>query len=218
MSRKSRRSFIGLPDAIRFLLPEAEKSFSTGTPDTANNLRVTIRTYSTEGMWGRVTASRNLLVPVVIMTVLVLNAVAAAPSPTKPPFSVVISTEQTEIKSGSAITVKVTLTNTSERVIALEMMDVSPLVAVVRGADGILSPETEYGRILKQKQRERANPNMTGGPRVGFKLEPGEPVVEECVVSNLYDMSRPGQYSIQFERIWHGTGVPSNIIKIKVIP
>lgn len=129
------------------------------------------------------------------------------------PFSFVISAPKTEVKSGSAVAVHATVTNTSDVPIAL---DGTGCVAVVRGADGNLSPETDLGRKLKGKQRERISPGF-GGSRVGEALEPGKSISEECIVSDLYDMTHPGQYSIQLERTWHRGVVPSNTIKVKVI-
>ena len=133
------------------------------------------------------------------------------------PFSFVIRAAEEEIKPGSDVVVEITITNNSDRAIGMESMDISPYVAIVRAANGVLAPETEMGRSLKQKQRERISPNWVGS-RFGVRLQPGEAVHEKCVVSERYDMTAPGRYSIQLERLWGRAGVPSNTVMVAVVP
>ena len=131
------------------------------------------------------------------------------------PFSFVIDAPN-QVQSGSPITVRVTITNTSKATIGLDEMEVSPYIGIVRGADGILTPETEQGRKIKEKQKQRVDPNFVAS-RFASPLGPGKSVTAECVVSKLYDMSVPGKYSIQLERIWGRNVIPSNTITVNVV-
>jgi hypothetical protein len=133
------------------------------------------------------------------------------------PFSLVISASSNELKAGSDVRVKITITNTSTAPIGVEIGDVYPYTVIVRSADGNPSAETERGRKLKQKQRNSMDPGLARS-QVGEGLEPGQAITDECVVSNFYDMTRPGQYSIQLERIWSRRLVPSNTITVRVVP
>ena len=52
-----------------------------------------------------------------------------------------------------------------------------------------LAPETEYGRNLRQNK-------LWFRSRVSVRLQPGDSVKDGVIVSKLYDLSRPGEYSI----------------------
>jgi len=152
-----------------------------------------------------------------LVLAIVFGSVCSPGQQRQVPFSVVIRAPENEIKSGSDIVVDVTITNTSDSAIGLEVMEISPYVAIVREANGLLAPETELGRKLKQRQRDRIDPNWAGS-RIGSGLQPGESVHAKCIVSERYDMNAPGRYSIQVERLWGRSAVPSNTVNVTVIP
>jgi hypothetical protein len=99
----------------------------------------------------------------------------------------------------------------------------------VRDAKGELSLETKYHRALRGKDDNSANPavqDKSGGapatsgrpePRLrfwgsftGFMLKPGESREEDIVVSKLYDLSQPGQYTISASRRLSSLGTDPN--------
>lgn len=158
--------------------------------------------------------TENLVMAIVML--LIGLQIAVAQGVRKPiPFSFSIASAD-EIKAGSQVIVHITTTNTSDSTVGLEVMEVSPYIAIVRGADGILSPETAQGRKIKEKQKNHLDPNFTGG-RQSVHLEPGKSITEECTVSDLYDMSQPGRYTIQLERIWGRNVVPSNTVTVNIV-
>ena len=66
-------------------------------------------------------------------------------------------------------------------------------------------PETDYGRVLHGKPDPSPRPSTSAPPKprlrttmsvVGHLLKPGEAREEDIVVSELYDMSQPGEYTI----------------------
>jgi hypothetical protein len=129
----------------------------------------------------------------------------------------VIRAAEDETRTGSDVVVEITITNSSDRPIGMEAMGISPYVVIVRGGNGVPAPETEMGRSLEQRQRERIAPGWVGN-RFGVTLQPGQAVHEKCVVSEQYVMTVPGRYSIQLERLWGRTAVPSNTVMVAVVP
>ena len=102
------------------------------------------------------------LLGAVVVLMVVAGSVSAVGQQRRIPFSVVVRALESEIKSGSDVIVEITITNTSDAAIGLEGMEISPYVAIVREASGLLAPETELGRKLKQKQRERMDSGLVG--------------------------------------------------------
>ena len=52
---------------------------------------------------------------------------------------------------------------------------------------------------------------------LGYFLEPGETLSTECKVSELYDMTRPGEYFFRVLQVdaWM---VESNTVSVRVVP
>jgi hypothetical protein len=121
-----------------------------------------------------------------------------------------------EVKSGSAVAVQIKIRNTSDTAIGFEPME-APYVVIVRDVHGNPSSDTEKGRKMREKQRELFSP-LNRGSAFLLPLQPGESITHEWTVSDLYDMSRPGSYSIQLQRFWNNRLIPSNTIKVRIIP
>jgi hypothetical protein len=114
------------------------------------------------------------------------------------PFSIAISAPQTVVKRGSQVKVRIKLTNISNR--EIDFFDTNTYcdyAVEVRNPAGNLAPEGEYKRSL-------LCPNETGrvmhGRRKLERLKPKEFLEDEMFVSSLYDMSQPGQYSVEVMR------------------
>jgi len=134
-------------------------------------------------------------------------AQATHPVTEKPKLALSISANPTTVKSGSKITIQIETTNTSGQSIVFrsEPMEYR-YEAVVRDAQGNLVADTEHGREARRPPEQ-----YSGG---GFPLEPGKTTKDELVISDLYDLSRPGKYSVQVRC----RGAKSNTITVTVVP
>ena len=112
------------------------------------------------------------------------------------PLSIVISAPQSVLRVGSEVRLEVTLTNTSSRrMLIQERNSATDYEIDVRDERGTAVPENDYGRKLKEP------PVMPMNSRnFGIYLQPNESTKESIALSDLYDLSRPGKYSIQVER------------------
>ena len=155
-------------------------------------------------------------------TLLVFLALAlASPSPAqtvaanagKPRLSVAISTVEDTSKAGSRIIVDVSLTDTSSGRVLLPSgggEDILPLYTIqVRRKDGAPVPDSQL--VLAQK-RESAKPLPAGifrvdnYSRIMGELQPGQTAKQRVVLNDLYDLSQPGDYVVQAERIEPANG------------
>jgi hypothetical protein len=146
---------------------------------------------------------RNMLVFLLLMSMPcgagLSCAQTAKTSPELPQFSIAISTTNEPRKAGSSIVIEVALTNVSGRTIGLAAeagRDESRWYTVdVRRQDGSI--------VLAAPRRPSSQPLPPGAVKVDVysavmvELRPGETRKEEVVISDLFDMSRPGKYSVQ---------------------
>jgi hypothetical protein len=133
------------------------------------------------------------------------------------PFSITIAAAQTEEKSGSEVRVNLTLKNVSNRNITVELT--SPLcdyTVEVRDRAGKVAPDTELKRV------QNCESGRVKGRDIIGQLKPNESIKDEIPVSQLSDMSQPGEYSVQVLRRaskeFGEVVVKSNTIKITVTP
>jgi len=118
------------------------------------------------------------------------------------------------VKRGSRIMVRVTTTNTSDHEITYHdtSRDCDYSVTVLTGA-GASALETESKRGLVCSSSEL---RITGKDIV-VTLKPGESNDERLELTHLYDMSIPGEYTVNVERTFAGIGrLRSNSTKVKV--
>lgn len=112
------------------------------------------------------------------------------------PLSIAISTPQSALKVGSEVRIEVTLTNTSNRrVLIQERNPATDYQIDVRDERGTAVPETDFGRKLKEPPVIPMNSR-----NFGMYLRPNESTKENIALSDLYDLSHPGQYTIQVSR------------------
>ncbi len=132
---------------------------------------------------------------------------------TQTPFALVISAWPGVVKLGSDINIDIYLLNNSH-----DEIQVNPVVTSyaieVRYGDGSVALLTERGREFR-KQFGRG-----GTPRIG--AAPGELAAAGGIraVNTLYDMTRPGTYTIQVSRVDEASKVvvKSNILTLTVTP
>lgn len=143
------------------------------------------------------------------------------------PFSITISAANNVVKAGSEVRIRLVFKNTSAEHVPYKR---SPGEGVeprgefftdveVRDARGELVSETKYHRALRGKvdtsanratpERSDASPAISERPEprpfmigsfVRTMLKPGEFREEDIVISNLYDLSQPGQYTVSASR------------------
>jgi hypothetical protein len=137
----------------------------------------------------------------------------------QPPFSIKIA--QADIaKSGAEILVEIALTNTADHEISvgkapgnLPQAESEYLVEAF-DSEGQTAPDTDYGRKIKQ------NKIVVSFSRVSATIEPGGSLKDGVILTKLYNLSRPGKYSVQLlrraPRQLGGGLIKSNTITITV--
>ena len=140
---------------------------------------------------------------------------------THDPFSIQIAASEPTSKQGSDVRLEIVLTNTSHEVIELakEVRQASGEINYrfdVRTADGKAVPETDYGRTVKG-----IGPSVIVSSTMFHPVKPGDTLLDEVILSKVFDMSRVGKYSI---RAWRsapaevgGGKVRSNEITITIV-
>jgi hypothetical protein len=148
----------------------------------------------------------------------------------KAPYSITISTRQSTVKAGAEVKVGVTLTNTSDHQIYLarSMDRVSGedhAQVEILSENGNPPPETKYRRFLRGEDHEPGSHGQPPRPRIGsdisYRINTGKTLEDVIVVSKLYDLSKPGRYTIQvsrFDQTYSKTWVKSNKITLTVTP
>jgi hypothetical protein len=103
------------------------------------------------------------------------------------------------------------MTNTSDKPIGLRALiqDYGYMVDVTVVDNGAAALDTERGRQWKKDGGTR---QLTSGPIV--LLKPGKTRKGSLVISDLYDLTHPGKYSVQVRR----ATVKSNTITVAVVP
>jgi hypothetical protein len=151
----------------------------------------------------------------------------------EPPFTIMLSAEHDTVKAGDDVWIKMIVTNSSDQIIHItHNAPVCEYEVQVRDAPDHMAPETDYGLQVKNRHKPTATgfvmrggkvflpPCMKGNERTGV-LAPGKSDdATVLAVSELYDLSRPGQYTIQLRRgipkDLGGGVVQSNIITVTV--
>jgi len=129
------------------------------------------------------------------------------------PFKIAISTDKTTVVSDMDVVVDVSLTNTSDR-------DVEEGVMYKQGIelDSTLRFEVrdDHGELVGKRvyPHEELRPG-----KVTFRtIKAGETLTQSQPVSALYDMRKPGRYTIQVWRRNPEYDIKSNIVTITVTP
>jgi hypothetical protein len=145
---------------------------------------------------------------------------------TRPSFSVTISVPQDVVAAGSEVKVKITLKNTSNHDIGIPKSPAddqggSYNKITVRDEEGNLVADnaTIAARTDKHKGTQSELMNLTMETIILFTVKPGESLKDGIKLSEIYDLSKPGKYSIELERTDDTkTVVKSNTITLTVTP
>jgi hypothetical protein len=147
------------------------------------------------------------------VTVTVVPAQTVEASSGKPRLSVALSAVEKTSKAGSRVIVDVSLTNTSSGRVLLPGgggEDMLPWYTIqVRRKDGTPVPDSQ---LVQARKRESAKPLPPGMfkvdnySRIAGEMQPGQTLKERVVLSDLYDMSEPGDYVVQAQRVEPANG------------
>jgi hypothetical protein len=161
-----------------------------------------------------------------VTTLAPLNASASQAAQTKPPqFSVAISPVPAIVRAGSEIRVKIVMTNTTDHEINIVRSpgeDNGENWNDIEGFDetGKAASETEYYRAFKGKGLYKGHIVLRMGSNILFPVKPGEALKDGIIVGNLFDLSKPGKYTVHVQRPDRISGniIKSNTITITVTP
>lgn len=141
--------------------------------------------------------------------------------PAQKPFSITINTATDNLRVGADLRVEITLTNTSASQIHIAKTNGADDAEIhytvdVRDDQGNLAPYTTYSRNLKAGTKVLVWSDLT------YTLEPGGTLKDTALVTKLYDLTRPGKYSIQVSReIPKNLGgglAKSNVVSVTIAP
>jgi hypothetical protein len=114
-----------------------------------------------------------------------------------------IRSRQNNFKVGGEIRIEVTWTNTSDKpVLAARVIPTAETKYKVYVEDdkGNLAGETTLGRRLRTGKGEQGQETVTVFETAPIRsVQPGESVSEEIVLNKLYDLSRPGKYTVRVQ-------------------
>jgi hypothetical protein len=150
---------------------------------------------------------------------------ANAPQNANPSFALSVAPVTPVVKAGSNVFVNVTMENISDH-------DFSTVIVLGRtGIDyptdvwnekGAMATETRYG-LMRNGHRPAVDPGPTGGETlsgINRTLDRGKSFTDRVNVSDLYDFSHPGKYTIQVKQydVESKSIVTSNKITMTVTP
>ena len=129
----------------------------------------------------------------------------------KPPFKIAITSAPASTMAGADISIKVSLTNTSDH-------DVREGVGYGRGNIASIfrfEVRDEHGKLVPK--RIYPHPELDGMGSVRFgTIHRGETWTQDQEVSALYDMRKPGKYTIQVWKRDPNYDIKSNIVTVTV--
>ena len=159
------------------------------------------------------------------------NSAQVAVSPSTSPFSLAIQMLPGDsVSRGTQVALKVITENTSDHAITLwadtadNRQGNSTYQISIHAADGSVPDDTPIGHQQKARTGvpRGAGYSMTSAATKGqrFALKPGESWTDTVMLNELYDLNKPGQYTIQVRRFDPATGTmaASNDITLTIAP
>ncbi len=136
------------------------------------------------------------------------------------PLEIAISTQQSKIMAGDPIKIAITMKNMSDHDITIikfggDSQAELNYEIIVRDKNGEMLNETSYRKGIKEG---------VAGSRKLFTLKPSAEITEKANINKLYDLSMPGEYTVQVEKELppsEGKGkgtIKSNTITVTVTP
>jgi hypothetical protein len=130
--------------------------------------------------------------------------VPAADKGERPDYSLSIRAKQAETRVGSQVTIEVVQTNMSDHQLTTSAGSGPDEAAVfyktyVYGGDGALAPETKFGRRVRTEKDDPGETTVIVGEALLRYLQPGGSLRDEITLNRLYDLSKPGKYTVQVQ-------------------
>jgi len=150
---------------------------------------------------------------VVIFGLLVASHLGAAGSGA---LSLKLAVLDPNVKSGARIMIEVTTTNQSDQTVTYhDTSRVCDYPITVLAGNGVAASKTAY----KKQSTCGAGQFATNNKNILVTLKPGESKNERIEITELYDVSQPGEYSVSVQRTFSGIGhFSSNSVSIVVTP
>jgi hypothetical protein len=144
------------------------------------------------------------------------------------PFSIDIASTGRDFEAGRPVSIQVTITNTSDRSLSFFQEYIigsshpGPLYGIrIVDNEGNVPPDTKLGRIVRYWQESSpnvGNGTIMSGKGVYDQVAPGQSFTRTVMLSSFFDLSRQGDYTVQFLKSAVGSegAEVSNIIKVHV--
>jgi hypothetical protein len=149
----------------------------------------------------------------------------AAGTPEPAQYSLTIDSRQSAgAKAGSEVAVEIVQRNVSnEQFLVSEAKYPSEAETwfkiYLRDQDGNLAPETKHGRRVRLGKDDPGETTIFVGGASIRQLQPGDSVTHRIILNRLYDLTRPGKYTIEIEGIDRkGRTAKSNVIGLTLTP
>jgi hypothetical protein len=163
----------------------------------------------------------NILIKVALLSALTVApeiVTAQGVQPAEPWFSVTIAGPKANLSVGSDVKLRVLFVNNTDKDIRFPGAGPArsgPVFDIdVRDSGGKPLLETPYGLKMHGK-----DPHPWSGSAFAATARPGDKIEEELILSKEYDISKPGNYTVQvLERNPKFAAVKSNSITITVVP
>jgi hypothetical protein len=160
-----------------------------------------------------------------VLAVVILLGFSVLALAARQPFAIVIRTVHDRFKLGDQIEVLIHLTNTSDKDVFLTgacapKADLNGFRVDVKDAQGKVAPETNVLRWLRGEPVSRPEePSTWSGPSCGT-VPPKQFSNSAFILNRFYDLSQPGKYTIQVQRIdpTSKMTVKSNTITVTIVP
>lgn len=168
--------------------------------------------------------NNTMTLSLLFTAILAIQSAGPAPSPHSV-ISVTLSSVSNDVKLGSEVRLKIVVTNTSnhemllERPVGIYQGEILNRFEV-RDEKGSPAVKKPYYRLLTGEP-------MTSYPQeeylrdmTGSMVKPGESVIEEVILNKLYELDKPGKYTIRVEHTDPVTQMPvkSNTITLTITP
>lgn len=135
------------------------------------------------------------------------------------PFSVVLSAHQSTFKRGSEVTLDVAVTNNTD-----QKIHIAPRTGTsgleVRDSDGRAVKKIE--EVDSAKKPETGSPSnsvrATEGSYLAIEIGPRQTIHFQEIVTNKFDLCRPGTYTIRATHEYSNSLVKSNFVTIVTTP
>lgn len=134
-----------------------------------------------------------------------------------PALSLTIRPVKDVVEAGSPVDIEVTATNNSDREVIYKTWGAMCYLKFdVRNSAGNPAP-TRRGRALLLGEG-RGPDDMPSGSQSGKLLEPGKSMeFRERVPADIFDLTKPGKYTVQTIQPWTSEGLRSNAVTVTVV-